>query len=413
MIQSYLRSFLTDVVTKWNAGQKMTLFMVLMSFEIMNYLVWMAYIKHSDYAQQFVNINIINSLLPWAIGTVVIILCCAYLFYHFQKHTKFIHGFQLFVMIVYTLAAAYIGYLVGQENIMSAIAVSTAGLLIVLFCERKFSYWIVGLNLLCMFSVMYASKTGVFPPSQFYIGTRNTAFWVFSYMSLCGLKLLIILLFADNMLYVLKQSYQESKFLSEHDALTGIPNRINTQKYLFNSIQTHHHVGLIMIDLDHFKQINDNFGHLFGDTVLIEVTKVMQANLREFDVLGRYGGEEFILVMPEANMPTAKKIAHRLHELFNQLEIPIDNKKTLKPKASFGVVTTDFVIKNTPNMRNEEIHKRLFQLADASMYLAKQRGRNRVVSADELPEALLESTQDYLMNQQAKPTNLTITNSKA
>lgn len=390
MIQTKLRQFFTDVVTKWNAGQKMALFMVLMSFEIMNYIAWLLYIRSSSYAQQFVNVNLVNDMLPWATTAVAVVLCCAYLFHRYQQNEKFIDIFQLVVMLIYTVAAAYIGYLVGQDNIMSAIAISTAGLLIIMFCKRVYAYWILALNLLCMFGVMYASKTGIFPPSDFYIGTRDSAFWVFSYLHLCGLKVLIILLLADNMLYVLQQSYQNSKFMSEHDTLTGLPNRLNTQSYLVEQIQSGNDVGLIMVDLDYFKQVNDNFGHLFGDKVLVEVADLLQSNLRVGDKVGRYGGEEFVVILPNTNMEVAEQVANLLHTTFNRLEINISDEKTLKPTASFGVVSSDYINHEVPHLTPEQMLKHLFEFADASMYFAKRNGRNQVVSAVELPDAYLQ-----------------------
>lgn len=402
VIQAKLRHFLTDVVTKWNAGQKMAFFMLLMTFEILNYVVWMLYIKHSSYAQQFVNIDIINTMLWWALGTIALIICFGYLFYHFQHRTRFIHVFQLVVMILYSFGAGYVGYLVGEDNIMSAIAISTAGVLIVLFCERKFAYWIVGLNFVCMFTIMYASKTGIFPPPNFYVGTQDSAFWVYTYIHLCGLKVIIILTLTDNMLFVLQESYHNSKFMSEHDVLTGLPNRLNTQIYLLDSIQKHHHVGLIMIDLDYFKQVNDNFGHLFGDRVLVAVADVLSQHLRLEDMLGRYGGEEFVLVMPNTNLAEATAVAHRLHEAFNTLEVKLgsgetvdsgkttDTGKILKPTASFGVVASDYFTDSLSNVTHEDIFKRLFEMADAAMYCAKHNGRNQVVSACDIPPAFLQ-----------------------
>lgn len=397
MIHSSLRKFLTDVVTTWNAGQKMALFMVLMAIEITNYVIWMIYIKSSNYAQQFVNIDIINHIFIWAVTAVFIILSLSYLFYRYQTQQKFILILQLVVMIIYSLAAAYIGYLVGEDNIMSAIAISTAGLLIVMFCDRKLAVWIVLLNLSFMFVVMYASKTGIFPPSNFYVGTQDSAFWVFSYIHLCATKVLVILLLADNILYVLQKSYEKSKFLSEHDTLTKLPNRTTIQSYLLECIEKQNNVGLVMIDLDYFKQTNDNFGHLFGDQVLIEAAKLLSRHLRVDDMLGRYGGEEFILILPNSNLKQSTNIAKQLHHAFNTFSIPIDDKRTLKPTASFGVAATDYL--QNENKRTHQRYsstdmlKQLIKLSDEAMYMAKHNGRNQVISAKDLTSTPSKQTQ--------------------
>lgn len=401
MMYRFLREFLSGVVTTWSAGQKMALFMLLMSVEIINYIVWMIYIKNSNYAQQFVNINIVNNLFVWAIPSVFFILIFSYLFYRYQSHQKFILTFQLVVMIIYSIAAAYVGYLVGEDNIMSAIAISTAGLLIVLFCDRKFAVWIVLLNLSIMFVVMYASKTGFFPPSHFYVGTTDSEFWVFSYIHLCAIKVLVILLLADNILFVLQENYKKSKFLSEHDSLTKLPNRTTVQSYLLSSLDKQKNVGLVMIDLDYFKDINDSFGHVFGDQVLFEIAEFLQRHLRANDMLGRYGGEEFLLVLPNTNLDKATEISEHLHRALSNFSIPIDDERILKPTGSFGVAATDYLqrfTKHNPNFTNNQpsssdILKQLIELADEAMYLAKTNGRNQVVSAKGLPATFIKQSQ--------------------
>lgn len=393
MIQQKLRKFLTDVVTQWNAGQKMAFFMVLMGFELLNYMVWMLYVKNSAYAQQHVNIDVINSVFPFALVCLAVIIFCMYLFLRFQQNLGFVLKFQLAVMVIYTFIAGYVGYLVGQDNILSAIAISTAGVLIVLFCERRYSYWIVGFNMLMMFSIMYASKSGLLPASPFFVGTQKSLFWVYTYFHLCALKVIIILVLTDNMLYVLKQSYKNTKFLSEHDTLTGLPNRYQTMSYLSSSLKTYHNVGLVMIDLDYFKQVNDNFGHITGDDVLVKVANMLKKTLRNKDLIGRYGGEEFLLVLPNANLQIATSIAMRLHEAFKSLEVKIDTNKILKPTASFGVVATDFVYDTYQSTDEVEVIKHLFEIADASMYYAKAHGRDLLVTALDLPpESLVTKT---------------------
>lgn len=392
------RKFFTDLVTTWNAGQKMSFFMLLMSVEVINYITWMLFIKNSSYAQQFVNIDIINTLFNWALISIVIIFLSSYLFYRYQGNEKFVLVFQPIIMIIYTFAAGYIGYLVGQDNIMSATAISTAGLLIVLFCDRIYAVWVLLLNLVIMFAVMYGSKTGILPSPNFYIGNTDNVFWVFSYFQLCAVKVLVILLIADNILYVLKESYQKSKFLSEHDVLTKLPNRTTILAHLLKHLDHKKSIALVIIDLDYFKQVNDNFGHLFGDKVLVQAAKLLTSHLRQDEMLSRYGGEEFLLVLPDATLDQATTVAKRLHSVFNTLSISIDNESTLKPTASFGVAASDHLASinqtNTANVKSNssffdagsgpEHLKQLFELADKAMYRAKQNGRNQVVSAKDL-----------------------------
>lgn len=387
------REFLTDIVIKWNAGQKMAFFMVLMSIEVLTYLGWMLYVKHSAYAQQYVNISIINNMFFYTVAAFFACLIIAFIFYRLQKH-NFIKKLQLIVMLVYTLCAAYVGYLVGQDNILSAIAVSTAGILVVMFCERIYSYWIVGLNVISMFTVMYASKSGIFPEPNFYIGSTNSVFWVYSYFYLCAAKVMVILLLFDNMLYVLKNSYHNTKFISEHDPLTALPNRRNIQNFLQTSVQHQQPVSTIMIDLDYFKRINDNYGHLMGDKVLKEVAKLLKAEIRSTDKVGRFGGEEFLMILPDTSMVLAITTAQRIHSNLNKLVIHLTDNKSLSPTASFGVVGSDYLLaKNKSLTSKPDAHQydalieQMISECDDAMYIAKENGRNQVVSASEIPEA--------------------------
>ncbi len=137
-----------------------------------------------------------------------------------------------------------------------------------------------------------------------------------------------------------------------------------------------------MVDLDHFKIINDTFGHLAGDIVLKEITKVLRDGLRHIDVLGRYGGEEFLCILPstspEGGMITAERVRERVEELLfgvsggNVLTLIFPEERprgeTVKITVSIGVASMD------ESMTDAE---QLVSAADSALFLAKESGRNR------------------------------------
>jgi diguanylate cyclase (GGDEF)-like protein len=131
-----------------------------------------------------------------------------------------------------------------------------------------------------------------------------------------------------------------------------------------------YHKGLafVMMDLDHFKQVNDTYGHLQGDQVLAELAKILLANKRESDVAARYGGEEFALILHETDAEGARVLADRIRASVEQAVFP-DN---LKLTISVGVAATE----------DESQFTTLMEKADEALYEAKERGRNRVVLAD-------------------------------
>lgn len=129
-------------------------------------------------------------------------------------------------------------------------------------------------------------------------------------------------------------------------------------------------VTLLMADVDSFKSVNDFYGHGVGDDVLIEITKALRSQLRSYDSLGRYGGEEFLIVLPNTNQQDGIKLAHRLREAVESLVLKVDGA-ALRCTISIGLSLADF--KNA----SPTIDK-VLKAADMALLQAKQNGRNRV-----------------------------------
>ncbi|MDP2562967.1 bacteriohemerythrin [Psychrobium sp. 1_MG-2023] len=176
---------------------------------------------------------------------------------------------------------------------------------------------------------------------------------------------------------LLEQSHSETKHfrsLAETDALTGAVNRHHFDTALQNAIISMQAVkaplSIMMLDIDHFKQINDSYGHLVGDEVLIRFYQACKSAARGSDTVARIGGEEFVVIMPNTNAQHALQIAERLRKKIKALN-PVVNGITVPVTVSIGV---------------SEWHDNLFELmsdlvndADQSLYLAKNSGRDKVV----------------------------------
>jgi two-component system cell cycle response regulator len=163
--------------------------------------------------------------------------------------------------------------------------------------------------------------------------------------------------------------------LAAMDPLTGIYNRRFGMGRLRDEFQKASRgqlpLAVVMLDLDHFKQINDTYGHLMGDRVLVEATQVLRGALREEDILIRYGGEEFLIVLPSADLNIGASTADRIRRLIEDMTITDDNYK-LKLTASMGVSAI-------PRAFTEN-ELQLIKAADDALYQAKAAGRNRVFS---------------------------------
>jgi diguanylate cyclase (GGDEF)-like protein len=127
-------------------------------------------------------------------------------------------------------------------------------------------------------------------------------------------------------------------------------------------------VALIMLDLDHFKAVNDTYGHPAGDRVLVALADALRQSMREVDVVGRLGGEEFAILMPDTSAEAATQAAERIRRAIEALVLDIDGQR-LAFTASFGVAVF--------GRADDTIHD-LFTRADRALYRAKQAGRNRV-----------------------------------
>lgn len=129
-------------------------------------------------------------------------------------------------------------------------------------------------------------------------------------------------------------------------------------------------LSLLMLDLDHFKKINDTMGHLAGDRVLTTVATVLHKAVRNEDVVARFGGEEFAIILRAIEIDSAQRMAERVRKLVESTSIPLDGGKTIKASVSIGIASYPATPCHTP--------EELVEVADQALYRAKHAGRNRV-----------------------------------
>jgi diguanylate cyclase (GGDEF)-like protein len=171
--------------------------------------------------------------------------------------------------------------------------------------------------------------------------------------------------------------FGEVQRLATTDSLTGI----HTRRHFFSlaeqefkrSLRYGKALSAIMLDVDHFKHVNDNFGHAVGDAVLIHIAACCVENIRQADILGRYGGEEFAIILPETDLQAACEVAERLRQ--NVARSPIEiNRESVSVTVSLGVATLVGETRDTLSLLSE---------ADDALYAAKSQGRNRVCTASQ------------------------------
>ena len=173
----------------------------------------------------------------------------------------------------------------------------------------------------------------------------------------------------------LYRAQQRLRILATQDGLTEIPNRTSLMDAIEDAFSRSRELGIpfsvVFVDVDYFKRINDEHGHLAGDHVLRHLARLLRETIRPSDIIGRYGGEEFVLAFLECDEPFAELVAERLRLRVEGEPFPIDESgsRTLHVTISAGIATWNESARSASD---------LVEWADRAVYEAKQAGRNRV-----------------------------------
>jgi diguanylate cyclase (GGDEF)-like protein len=174
----------------------------------------------------------------------------------------------------------------------------------------------------------------------------------------------------------LLETRESLRYLATHDSLTGLSNRAEVldrlRQELDRSSRESSNLGLVMADIDHFKDINDSLGHAAGDVVLAEVAGRMRGASRSYDVIGRYGGEEFLIILPGCDEANALRQAERIRTVLTDQAVAL-------PQGSVSVTLSLGVAAREKGGIGDV--QSLIRAADAALYRAKSGGRNRVAVA--------------------------------
>lgn len=176
----------------------------------------------------------------------------------------------------------------------------------------------------------------------------------------------------------LKDAHRKMEILAMHDGLTGLFNRRAIEEHAEAALdlakRKDRALSILLLDIDHFKSINDQYGHKAGDEALRQLARMLTENLRQYDRAGRWGGEEFIVILPETELQEAMHVAERLRSRVEQASVSPENCETFSMQISLGVAS---VCAPYPSLA------KLIDAADTALYEAKQSGRNRVCCYDQ------------------------------
>ena len=191
------------------------------------------------------------------------------------------------------------------------------------------------------------------------IKNKTLLMWVYALIAIILSRFLILIIFKKQ-----EEHKKELERRAYFDALTKVYNRYGFNKHL-NEL-SNKKFSLIFCDIDHFKKINDTYGHDIGDLVLKKVASILKENLRKNDIIGRWGGEEFLILLPDTELEDAKQVAEKLRKIIEKENFNIPQKIT----CSFGIAE---------HKENQDIESTI-KKADELLYKAKNGGRNKVES---------------------------------
>jgi two-component system chemotaxis response regulator CheY len=172
----------------------------------------------------------------------------------------------------------------------------------------------------------------------------------------------------------LREARDHERMLARHDSLTGLFNRRaiyeHAEAELARAERESGPISLILLDIDHFKEVNDYHGHLIGDQTLYLIAATISRNKRPFDWFGRWGGEEFLMVLPNTTLKEACQVAERIRNSVGEVKLPLPGGRSFHRTISLGVTSAP-----AASISSLDI---LLQQADSMLLLAKERGRNQI-----------------------------------
>lgn len=277
----------------------------------------------------------------------------------------------------YSLSLVLSSYYIGTMTFCTGVVLLGAPVFGFILLNRHVVWAATIVSTIALLVLTYASALGFIPyaPAIIPPSTASTnLLWTTIIFFFTAPHFIVIILFADQMVSYWRTREETIRTLSRTDMLTGLLNRHSIIEFLNKEIaRTIRHgppLTVVIIDLDHFKRINDTWGHPAGDEVLKRTASIFSQQIRQCDMVGRYGGEEFMMILPDTPLKGAAILIERCRAMLEKTIITAENGERIPISGSFGLASND---KQLALSADE-----LIKQADNALYQAKANGRNRV-----------------------------------
>ena len=357
----------------WDTLKKCILILVLGCCVNLIWLVWETYVLLNSEYWHVVNVQLLRHKLVINSIFFITLLGLIYPCYALQKQA-WVQRFLPYIAIgILIISLCYNGYMIGVFSpVTMVVYICLIAVGLVLF-ERKIVYamLIPATGFLTLSG--YLSFIDVIPYAPiFQIDGQLflNGFWLLSMLYFVIPILITCLILFEILLSQWRHRERLIQHLSQIDPLTNTFNRRRISQSLeyLHQQDPHNPYAVVLLDLDHFKNINDQFGHHMGDNVLIAVSQELNDQIQKHDLVGRFGEEEFILILKHASLPKAYQIAERCRTTIEALVISNDEGQSIRVTASFGIAQSHH------GLRPQQV----LSQADKALYAAKASGRNQI-----------------------------------
>lgn len=337
------------------------------------YLVWGMFTLNAPFRNEVINTEHLTSVMAMQAALIIVGVALSLVGLVLRKRHCDSMWFQHATLQFYCISLVMLSYGIGTVSFPVGVVLLGATIFGLILLDRTAVWWALATAVLLLTALTMAAMMGHIPyaPSKPAILSHDAQiFWMLSELYFAAPFIVLMTLIADQTLLWWRDREQRIRLLSETDNLTGLANRhclfANASAMLENREAT---LCVILTDLDRFKRINDVHGHAMGDQALIASAQALTTCLRSDDVVGRYGGEEFLILLANRSTEEALAVAERCRLAIAAVELKTADGQALPITASFGV---------TQMSAGQEPLDHAIQRADEALYQAKHNGRNRV-----------------------------------
>lgn len=361
-----------NLIINWSNFNKALLLSVLGAVITIAQIKWYIFSFYSE-NKIWLNEDYFEYRLTSLILIFLIYLLILIVGFYFKQSNKIKQFIGYFAPIFFSISMLYGGYTIGIYSPTTMAGVVNFILVGLVLYHRKLIISIACPVIIALFWVGFKTHTKELPYAPLFSDSlNNSAVYESTFWVLSMLELYLPILFGSAILFEIllmqwRRREKNIKIMSQTDPLTNVYNRryISDQLTQFEASKNY---IVVLLDLDHFKNVNDQYGHEAGDIVLKQVANILKKSVRHEDIVGRFGGEEFILILKNTDLEHAQEITERCRLNIEKQQVIVNGNQVVRLSASFGIAVAQDI------KTKEEVTR----CADEALYRAKQHGRNRV-----------------------------------